>query len=410
MNQPKIRIEEYSYELPDERIAKYPLSQRDSSKLLIYNKGTISQEKFSSIPSFLPEGSMMVFNNTQVVPARLFFKKDTGALIEIFCLEPVDPVDYAVSFACVSECSWKTIIGNVKKWKGGYLSLYLPEGVDSEVATLNLKAELIEKQDNSYIVRFFWEGGVPFSKVLELCGQVPIPPYLNRETETIDLERYQTLYAKFRGSVAAPTAGLHFTEDVLSEIKAKGIDCEELCLHVGAGTFLPVKSEYIEDHIMHSEPFSVRRDFLEKLVNMPEGAKVISVGTTSTRSLESLYYAGCQCLNEGVERWIPKPVKQWDPYQGEDKYTTKEALKALVDYMILNNLEILNLRTQIIIVPSYIFKVVDILVTNFHQPQSTLLLLISAFVGGDDWKRIYSYAMENGFRFLSYGDSSMLVR
>ena len=288
--------------------------------------------------------------------------------------------------------------------------MYLPEGVDSEVATLNLKAELLEKQDNSYIVRFFWEGGVPFSRVLELCGQVPIPPYLNRETEAIDLERYQTLYAKFRGSVAAPTAGLHFTEDVLSEIKAKGIDCEELCLHVGAGTFLPVKSEYIEDHIMHSEPFSVRRDFLEKLVNMPEGAKVISVGTTSTRSLESLYYAGCQCLNEGVERWIPKPVKQWDPYQGEDKFTTKEAIKALVDYMILNNLEILNLRTQIIIVPSYIFKVVDILVTNFHQPQSTLLLLISAFVGGDDWKRIYSYAMENGFRFLSYGDSSMLVR
>ncbi len=410
MNQPKIRIEEYSYELPDDRIAKYPLSQRDSSKLLIYNKGTITQEKFSSIPSFLPQGSMMVFNNTKVVPARLFFKKDTGALIEIFCLEPVDPVDYAVSFACVSECSWKTIIGNVKKWKGGYLSLYLPEGVDSEVVNLNLKAELLEKQDNSYIVRFFWDGGAPFSRVLELCGQVPIPPYLNRETEAIDLERYQTLYAKFRGSVAAPTAGLHFTEDVLSEIKAKGIDCEELCLHVGAGTFLPVKSEYIEDHVMHSEPFAVRRDFLEKLLNMPQGAKVISVGTTSTRSLESLYYAGCQCLKEGVGNWVPKPVKQWDPYQGEDVYTAKEAIKALVDYMLLNNLEILNLRTQIIIVPSYRFKVVDILVTNFHQPQSTLLLLISAFVGGDDWKRIYSYAMENGFRFLSYGDSSMLVR
>ena len=410
MNQPKIRIEEYSYELPDDRIAKYPLSQRDSSKLLIYNKGTITQEKFSSIPSFLPQGSMMVFNNTKVVPARLFFKKDTGALIEIFCLEPVDPVDYAVSFACVSECSWKTIIGNVKKWKGGYLSLYLPEGVDSEVVNLNLKAELLEKQDNSYIVRFFWDGGAPFSRVLELCGQVPIPPYLNRETEAIDLERYQTLYAKFRGSVAAPTAGLHFTEDVLSEIKAKGIDCEELCLHVGAGTFLPVKSEYIEDHIMHSEPFSVRRDFLEKLLNMPQGAKVISVGTTSTRSLESLYFAGCQCLKEGVRNWVPKPVKQWDPYQGEDVYTAKEAIKALVDYMLLNNLEILNLRTQIIIVPSYRFKVVDILVTNFHQPQSTLLLLISAFVGGDDWKRIYSYAMDNGFRFLSYGDSSMLVR
>lgn len=410
MNQPKIRIEEYNYELPDERIAKYPLSNRDSSKLLIYNKGIISQEKFSSIPSFIPEGSMMVFNNTKVVPARLFFRKDTGALIEIFCLEPVNPVDYAVSFACVSECSWKTIIGNVKKWKGGYLSFYLPEGADSEVSKLNLKAELIEKQDNSYIVRFFWEGGYPFSKVLELCGQVPIPPYLNRDTEAIDLERYQTLYAKFRGSVAAPTAGLHFTEGVLSEIKAKGVDCEELCLHVGAGTFLPVKSEYIEDHIMHSEPFSVSRTLLEKLISLPEGAKVISVGTTSTRSLESIYYAGCQCLKEGPEKWVPRAVNQWDPYQGEEDIAVKEAIKALVQYMTINELKTLNLRTQIIIVPSYRFKIVDILVTNFHQPQSTLLLLISAFVGGEDWKRIYNFALQNDFRFLSYGDSSMLVR
>jgi S-adenosylmethionine:tRNA ribosyltransferase-isomerase len=410
MNQPKIRIEDYTYELPDERIAKYPLSQRDHSKLLIYNKGIITQEKFSSISSFIPEGSMMVFNNTKVVPARLFFKKDTGALIEIFCLEPVSPSDYSVAFACDSECSWKTIIGNVKKWKGGYLSFFIPEGADLEVSKLNLKAELLEKQDNSYVVRFFWDGEVPFSKVLELCGQVPIPPYLNRETEAVDLERYQTLYAKFRGSVAAPTAGLHFTEDVLGKIKAKGVDCEELCLHVGAGTFLPVKSEFIEDHVMHSEPFSVTRAFLQKLYDLPDGSKVISVGTTSTRSLESLYYAGCQCLKEGVESWVPKPVRQWDPYQGEDVFTTKEAIKALVDYMTLNKLEILNLRTQIIIVPSYNFKVVDILVTNFHQPQSTLLLLISAFVGGDDWKKIYGYAMENGFRFLSYGDSSMLVR
>lgn len=410
MNQPKIRIEDYTYELPDERIAKYPLDQRDKSKLLIYNKGIISQEQFSSIPSFIPEGSMMVFNNTKVVPARLFFKKDTGALIEIFCLEPVTPSDYSVSFACISECSWKTIIGNVKKWKGGYLSFFVPEGADSDVAGLNLKAELIEKQDNSYIVRFFWEGGHPFSKVLELCGQVPIPPYLNRETEAVDLERYQTLYAKFRGSVAAPTAGLHFTEDVLGKIRAKGVDCEELCLHVGAGTFLPVKSEFIEDHIMHSEPFSVTKSFLKKLYALPEGAKVISVGTTSTRSLESLYYAGLQCYKDGVEEWVPRCVGQWDPYQDNPDISTKESIKSLLDYMEYNNLEILNLRTQIIIVPSYRFRVVDILVTNFHQPQSTLLLLISAFVGGESWRDIYKFAMENGFRFLSYGDSSMLVR
>ncbi len=410
MKQPEIRIQDYTYDLPDSRIAKYPLEKRDNSKLLIYNKGIIHEEKFSSIPSFIPEGSLMVFNNTKVVPARLFFKKETGALIEIFCLEPSLPSDYAVSFGCVSECVWKTIIGNVKKWKGGFLSFYVPECADPELLKLNLRAELVEKQDNSYVVRFFWDGGYPFSRVLELCGQVPIPPYLNRETEAIDLERYQTLYAKFRGSVAAPTAGLHFTEDILAEIRAKGIGTEELCLHVGAGTFLPVKSEFIADHIMHSEPFSVTRVFLEKLYNLPEGAKVISVGTTSTRSLESLYFAGCQCLRDGVENWVPKVVGQWDPYLSEDHLSTKQSIKALIDYMVLNRLETLNLRTQIIIVPSYIFKVVDILVTNFHQPQSTLLLLISAFVGGDDWKRIYSYAMEHEFRFLSYGDSSMLVR
>lgn len=410
MNQPKIRIQEFAYDLPDERIAKYPLSKRDNSKLLIYNKGIISQEKFTSIPSFIPEGSLMIFNNTKVVPARLFFKKETGALIEIFCLEPSNPSDYAVSFSCVEECAWKTIIGNVKKWKGGFLSFYLPEDANEELRNLDLKAELLEKQDNSYIVRFFWKGGYPFSKVLEMCGQVPIPPYLNRETEAIDLERYQTLYAKFRGSVAAPTAGLHFTEDVLSEIKRKGVDTEELCLHVGAGTFLPVKSEYIEDHIMHSEPFSVTKALLEKLYSLPDGAKVVSVGTTSTRSLESIYYAGCQCVRDGVDKWIPRAVGQWDPYQDNGDIPLKDSIKALIDYMSLNNLNILNLRTQIIIVPSYRFKVVDILVTNFHQPQSTLLLLISAFVGGDDWKRIYSFALDNGFRFLSYGDSSILVR
>lgn len=410
MNQPNIRIEEFSYDLPNDRIAKYPLANRDQSKLLIYNKGIISEECFSSIPSFIPEGSMMVFNNTKVVPARLFFKKETGAIIEIFCLEPVFPNDYAVSFACESECSWKTIVGNVKKWKGGYLSFLLPEDSNKEISGINLRAELIEKQDNSYIVRFFWDGGYPFSKVLELCGQVPIPPYLDRDTEDIDLDRYQTLYAKFRGSVAAPTAGLHFTEDVLSRIRAKNVDCQELCLHVGAGTFLPVKSEFIADHIMHSEPFSVSKSFLEKLYNLKDGAKVISVGTTSTRSLESIYYAGLQCYKSGPDKWVPSVVGQWDPYQENGDISLKTSIRVLLEYMDINNLETLYLRTQIIIVPSYRFRVVDILVTNFHQPQSTLLLLISAFVGGENWRDIYRYALEHDFRFLSYGDSSLLVR
>lgn len=403
--EPKIKIQEYSYILPDERIAKYPLEKRDSSKLLIYNNGEIAENKFSNLPQFLPEGSLMVFNNTKVVPARLLFKKETGAVIEIFCLEPVDPKDYALSFASTGSCSWNVVIGNARKWKGGDV-YFICDDTHKEAFSLNLRAELVQKGDNNgSIVKFKWDGNISFSEVLDICGRIPIPPYLNRDTEELDLERYQTLYARIKGSVAAPTAGLHFTDAVLEQVRERGIDTCNVCLHVGAGTFVPVKSEYIADHKMHTEPFEVTKEFLLKLRDLKEGAKVISVGTTSTRTLESLYFIGVQCIENGE----PGAVQQWEPYKKEYNYTMKESVDAILEYMERNNMEKLVARTGIIIVPSYKFRVVDVLVTNFHQPQSTLLLLISAFIGGN-WKSVYNYALENGFRFLSYGDSSLLFR
>jgi S-adenosylmethionine:tRNA ribosyltransferase-isomerase len=403
--EPKIKIQEYSYILPDERIAKYPLEKRDSSKLLIYNNGGISQNIFTSLPSYLPEGSLMVFNNTKVVPARLLFRKETGAVIEIFCLEPVDPMDYALSFASVGCCSWNVVIGNARKWKGGDV-YFICDDTHKEAQNLNLRAELVQKGDNNgSIVKFKWDGNVSFSEVLDICGRIPIPPYLNRDTEELDLERYQTLYARIKGSVAAPTAGLHFTDNVLQQVRDKGIDTCNVCLHVGAGTFVPVKSEYIADHKMHTEPFEVTKEFLLKLRDLKDGAKVISVGTTSTRTLESLYFIGVQCIENGE----PGAVQQWEPYRKDYNYTLKESVGAIIGYMERNGMEKLVARTGIIIVPSYKFRVVDVLVTNFHQPQSTLLLLISAFIGGD-WKSVYNYALDNGFRFLSYGDSSLLFR
>ena len=403
--EPKIKIQEYSYILPDERIAKYPLEKRDSSKLLVYNNGGISQNIFTSLPSYLPEGSLMVFNNTKVVPARLLFRKETGAVIEIFCLEPVDPMDYALSFASVGCCSWNVVIGNARKWKGGDV-YFICDDTHKEAQNLNLRAELVQKGDNNgSIVKFKWDGNVSFSEVLDICGRIPIPPYLNRDTEELDLERYQTLYARIKGSVAAPTAGLHFTDNVLQQVRDKGIDTCNVCLHVGAGTFVPVKSEYIADHKMHTEPFEVTKEFLLKLRDLKDGAKVISVGTTSTRTLESLYFIGVQCIENGE----PGAVQQWEPYRKDYNYTLKESVGAIIEYMERNGMEKLVARTGIIIVPSYKFRVVDVLVTNFHQPQSTLLLLISAFIGGD-WKSVYNYALDNGFRFLSYGDSSLLFR
>ena len=402
--EPVIRIEDYNYNLPDGRIAKYPLEYRDSSKLLIYNNGNLSESVFRNIYEYLPSDSLMIFNNTRVVPARLFFRKETGAVIEIFCLEPVLPNDYALSFACNAECSWNVVIGNAKKWKSGDV-YFMCDGTHQDAAKLNLRAELVSKGDNNgSVVKFKWDGGCSFSEVLDICGRIPIPPYLKRDTEELDYDRYQTLYAKIKGSVAAPTAGLHFTDGVFEYIDGKNIHRDNVCLHVGAGTFVPVKSEFISDHVMHTEPIEVSKQLLVNILDsIDKVRKIIAVGTTSTRSLESLYFAGVHC----IERGVPGDVLQWEPYSKEHNYSAKEAIAALVEYMDANSLDKLVIRTGIIIVPSYKFRIVDILVTNFHQPQSTLLLLISAFVGGE-WQKIYNYALNNDFRFLSYGDSSLL--
>ena len=397
---PVLHIEDYNYPLPDERIAKYPLPERDASKLLVYRDGQVAERKFRHLAEELPEGALMVFNETKVVPARLFFKRPTGAHIEVFCLEPDAPAEYNTNFAARATCRWKCVIGNAKRWKND--EILTLEG--DEFEGVWPKARLISREGQTGIVEFSWEGGIPFSELLERCGRVPIPPYLNRDTEAIDLERYQTLYAHIRGSVAAPTAGLHFTQRVLDEIAAKGIDIERVCLHVGAGTFLPVKSSLVSEHPMHREPFVVSRDLLVRLRERKR--PVVAVGTTSVRTLESLYYVGLSCLQTGK----PADVEQWAPYGlGEDAPSLEEALDAIIAYLDANGLQELTVGTRIIIVPGFRFRVVDAMVTNFHQPQSTLLLLISAFVDGD-WHTIYDYALANGFRFLSYGDSSLLFR
>ena len=399
---PDIRIEDFTYELPDDRIAKYPLKYRDSSQLLSYKDGNIDKRSFSGISELIPDDSLMIFNDTKVVPARLHFQRRTGAHIEIFCLEPVQPEEYVSMFAVTGSCRWKCIVGNIKRWKNDTLTLYNPMA-DRRIEEMGLKADLIERVGETSVIEFSWDIDAPFSQVLEVCGTVPIPPYLNRNTEDVDLERYQTLYARYRGSVAAPTAGLHFTEIVLESIRNKGVVTDTVCLHVGAGTFLPVKSSLVAEHTMHREPFVVTLELLERLIERK--GKVVAVGTTSVRTLESLYYAGVSCIENGR----PEDVGQWDPYSREYDYPTDEALKAIVDYLKANGLKELKIGTRIIIVPGFRFRLVDILVTNFHQPQSTLLLLISAFVDGD-WRRIYDYALANDFRFLSYGDSSILFK
>ena len=399
---PEIHIEDYNYGLEDSRIAKYPLSERDASKLLHYKAGAIEEDVFRNLPELLPSGALMVFNDTKVVPARLHFQRESGAHIEIFCLEPVDPVEYNTAFAATESCSWKCVIGNAKKWKADVLHLYNPAG-DSAVTAMELTASLEHRDGQTGTVRFRWQGGAPFSRVLETAGTVPIPPYLNRESEAVDTERYQTLYARIRGSVAAPTAGLHFTRNVLDRIKAKGIDMERVCLHVGAGTFLPVKSSLVSEHPMHREPFVVTLELLKKL--RAKKSPLVAVGTTSVRTLESLYYIGVSCLETG----FPADVDQWAPYTRDYPYSTEEALDAIIGYLEKNGLAALTAGTRIIIVPGFRWRLVDQLVTNFHQPESTLILLVSAFVNGD-WRCIYDFALSHGFRFLSYGDSSLLER
>ena len=390
---PEIHISDYHYELPDERIAKYPLPERDASKLIVYKDGNVSETVFKRLPELLQEGSLMVFNDTRVVPARLRFHRETGAGIEVFCLEPVQPCEYNLSFAATEKCSWKCVIGNSKRWKDDIL----------QCDTADLQARLLSRDGRTGVVEFSWKGGESFSKMLEKCGEVPIPPYLNRATEAIDKDRYQTLYARIKGSVAAPTAGLHFTEAVLQAIRDKHIDIQNVCLHVGAGTFLPVKGDNVSEHPMHREPFAVSIGLLRKLRDC--GKPVVAVGTTSVRTLESLYYAGVSCIEKG----FPEDIEQWAPYTRDYPYSTQEALRALVGWMEAKGLEELHLGTRIIIVPGFNFRLVDRMVTNFHQPESTLILLISAFVDGD-WRTIYNFALSHGVRFLSYGDSSLLIR
>ena len=399
---PEIHIEDYSYPLSDDRIAKYPLEQRDASKLLHYKDGKIEEKVFRELPALLSEETLMVFNDTKVVPARMHFQRETGAQIEIFCLEPLTPSEYNLAFAADSECVWKCVLGNAKKWKGDILHLYNPLSAP-ELDSLDLKAELVGRDGKTGMVKFSWNNSLPFSKVLEQAGSVPIPPYLNRESEEVDIRRYQTVYAHIRGSVAAPTAGLHFTEDVLNRLKERGVQMETVCLHVGAGTFLPVKSSLVSEHPMHREPFVVSKSLIERLAN--KKSPLLAVGTTSVRTLESLYYVGVSC----IERGAPEDVGQWAPYEREYPYSTQEALKAIWAYLDKQGLDHLVAGTRIIIVPGFRFRLVDKLLTNFHQPESTLILLVSAFVNGD-WRTIYDYALKHNFRFLSYGDSSLLER
>lgn len=403
---PCIHISDFNYDLPDEKIAKYPLEQRDSSKLLYYN-GTVNDSRFAYLPEFLPSQAMMVFNETKVVPARLHFHRASGAHIEIFCLQPHSPADYVSVFAAKESCQWRCIVGNVKKWKGDEQLFLMNPSENEAVAALDLRVRMIQREGETSIVELSWASDMEFSQVLDLCGTIPIPPYLNRETQSIDLERYQTTYALQRGSVAAPTAGLHFTSEVMSAIAAKGIDIEKVCLHVGAGTFLPVKSEEIEGHTMHREPFVVTLAFLSRMLDHKRAEKpLVAVGTTSVRTLESVYWAGRRCF---LGRELGD-IGQWEPYEDDvqREVSTVEALEALVGYMKAHGMSELSLGTRIIIVPGYKLRIVDMLVTNFHQPQSTLLLLISAFVG-NNWRVIYDHALSNDYRFLSYGDSSLLV-
>lgn len=397
-----IYINSFDYTLPDDRIAKFPLPRRDDSKLLLYKNKTISESKFSNIADFLPENSLLVYNNTRVIQARLIFNKSTGARIEVFCLEPITPADYALSLGANKECVWKCMVGNLNKWKCGALSKAIEIG--GEIC--NLSVERIKTEANTHEIHFRWDNSnVHFGEILENAGELPIPPYLHRKTEESDLTTYQTVYSKIKGSVAAPTAGLHFTPEVFETLKAKNIETDELTLHVGAGTFQPVKTETINDHHMHTEVISVHRSTIEHL--LCKVGNIIAVGTTSVRTLESLYYIGLQIEHKTTIKNFE--VSQWMPYELDSDISTANALQNILDYLKANNLTTLHAATQIMIKPGYQFHLVNGIVTNFHQPKSTLLLLVSAFVGGN-WMELYDYALANDFRFLSYGDSSLLLK
>ena len=387
----EIRISEYDYPLTDERIAKYPLAERDHSKLLVYRDGQVSEDVFYRIGDHIEKGSLLVYNNTRVIPARLVFHKESGARIEIFCLEPLQPRDYQLSLSGTTGCTWKCMIGNLKKWKTGKLSLPL--------GSTTLYAERLATLGNTYEVQFSWDNtSIAFAQILDELGELPIPPYLNRPTEESDKTTYQTVYSRIKGSVAAPTAGLHFTEEVLDDLRQRGIQTTELTLHVGAGTFQPVKTEDANKHIMHTEIIAVPRKAIEDVLG--NLGHIVAVGTTSMRTLESLYFIGAT---------NSLSVPQFAPYERDYQLSTEQALRNILSYLDQTKQDTLHAETQIMIRPGYTFRVVDQLITNFHQPKSTLLLLVSAFAKGD-WHTIYDYALSHNFRFLSYGDSSILTR
>ena len=405
MNIKDIQIKDFNYPLPDERIAKHPLTQREQCKLLVYQNGDIQDLRFYDVPRLLPQQSMLVYNNTRVINARLRFQKpNAGAIIEIFCLEPIAPRDYAQVFQTTNHCSWLCFVGNSKRWKAGSLT----QVVNVNGCEVELAATRGEQKGNAFEIIFSWNNdNITFASLLEAIGEIPIPPYLNRNTEESDSADYQTVYSHIEGSVAAPTAGLHFTDEVLAECDRQGISRRELTLHVGAGTFQPVKSESIGEHDMHTEFISVEKSLLVDLIKA--NGNVIAVGTTSVRTLESLYYIGITLLNNPDANEEELRVKQWAPYQQDYTISTADALQAIIDHLDRNGIDRYIGSTQIMIAPSFKFRVIRGMITNFHQPQSTLLLLVSAFVDGN-WKAIYDYALSHNYRFLSYGDSSLLLR
>jgi len=402
-----ILISEYDYPLPDERIAKYPLAQRDHSKLLVYRNGQVSEDKFYRIGEYIPSDSLLVYNNTRVIQARLVFHKSTGARIEIFCLAPIEPYDYQLSLSSTTGCVWKCMVGNAKKFNTEYVEQTIQIGT----RTLCMRAHKGEQQGNTYAIHFTWDDStVAFSEILDAMGELPIPPYLNRQTEESDKTTYQTVYSRIKGSVAAPTAGLHFTDAVLDDLRSRGIRTTELTLHVGAGTFLPVKVEDANQHPMHTEIISVPRQAIADI--QAQLGHIVAVGTTSMRTLESLYFIGCRLREIEISKYQDIEtihIEQHEPYERPYELSACDALQAILDYLDDTRQDMLHAETQIMIRPGYTFRIVDILITNFHQPKSTLLLLVSAFVDGN-WHAIYNYALSHDFRFLSYGDSSILFR
>jgi len=402
MNPQQINIEEYTYTLSDERIAKYPLTKRDESKLLIYESGNIKENTFKKIAEYIPKNSLLVANNTKVIRARLEFFKATGARIEVFCLEPYEPVDYNLNFASTVRCKWLCIVGNLKKWKDGILTKDIK--IFGKNTTLSI--EKSEKIGDAHLITFNWNNSeITFSEILENLGNIPIPPYLNRNAEKSDLNTYQTIYSKHKGSVAAPTAGLHFTDDVFTSFEAKNIKKHEVTLHVGAGTFKPVKTQTIGEHDMHTEHFIITKKTIPPLLE--NLGSITAVGTTTVRTLESLYWLGVKLIQNITPIGEELHLNQWDAYKLNNNIKVNEALLKLHNYVENSMSDHINASTAIMIAPGYKFKIINRLITNFHQPKSTLLLLISAFVG-KDWNKIYQYALDNKFRFLSYGDSCLL--